>query len=627
MGTKLTDILNAAYSGNSPSKSKLILQGISFGTSENEAVKLFDGLNVALPLELLKSAASPGAMNSNGGGLSSIFGNTTMGNISLSAINPSLRSASVAATADGLSIGAGTDLTIPLPVSVSAPFISVDLLSQDNRLVSVSLQGLQFQPGKNNLNLALGAKFSGDDAAAKSAAVLANSILSGKVGDAQVSIAGIKFGSDEASANQVFSALKLPVPVGMLASVGGNGGTTVLSLNMLFPNVTISADAINPQVNGLSVATLANGISLSPSVALTNPLPISVSMPFAALTVSINNAEFVTSNLQGLNLTSGQNSMDLTLSTGFGKDPAVAGDVKQLFEAFQKGGQGLPTLSVTGLRFGMTEAQSINTLAAVVATLPSNIVSAVLGENGTATNSLPAIDKIFPALRNVSIAAFAPEFRGADFATTPNGLNLGATAGINNILPVSLNFGSFKSDISLASTKFTSMTVSNLTLGRGPTELSPSVALEFDRGTAVGAEVQKLLDAAMKGGTAQVTVGGVTFGSDLQNPVTAFSQISLPLSLPLGALMTNSTGSSSASLPINIPKSGEFGVEKIDGINFGTTDTGIALGAAGVIKNPMPVSVRLGFVSVGVSSEVGFFNQAHCIIVTWIAETSFSTAW
>ncbi|TPX72647.1 hypothetical protein SpCBS45565_g00406 [Spizellomyces sp. 'palustris'] len=584
-GTKLTSILNELYATSSQGStpSRLVLQGIQFGASETDSINLFNKLNLPIPIDLLKSATTPSGMN-----LPSIFPSP---NINIQSLNPSLKSASITTQPDGLGVAAAASLTIPAPISVSMPFIGIDVSTENARIATLAVQGLRFNPGQNELTLDVQTRFNKEDAAVASVGSLASQVLSGS--DAKVVVSGVRFGTSEQTANGVFSALRVNLPV---PSVNTQGNGSSLALQTLFPNVTLDAATLAPELTALSLNSLQNGVSIAPSVQVNNPLPVSISVPFASVSLLLDDTQFVTASLKGLNLTNGQNSMQLVVDTAFGTDANVQDRVSQLVSGIMNKGQ-LPGVKVTGVSFGVSEEQAVPTLKGIVAGVPlGDLLS-----GGPFTQSASDITKLFPAIQNISIASFSPALRSADISSTPDGMTFGIAVGVNNILPVSVNLGHISTDVSLAQSKLTTIAVSNVALSQGQTDVSPSIDLKLGRDPALVSEIGKLFNAIKTGGQASVNLGGFTFGSNPSTPVTAFSKVTIPFEIPLGSI----TQAGSTGLPIAIPTNGDFAVQSVDGLQFTTTQEGVALGAQAGIVNPFPVSVKFGFLSVGMSTEAG----------------------
>ncbi|KAJ3185781.1 hypothetical protein HDU85_001144 [Gaertneriomyces sp. JEL0708] len=598
-GNKLNSIFSELFAesdtGNKTT-SKLVFQGFQFGRSSAEAVTLFDKLNVAIPTSLVKPFVA--GIGGNAGSSSPTPSNSPFGNISISSINPKLNSASLTTTGSGINIASNAGFTVPLPLSVSAPFLGVDVLVQNARAISLNIEGIRFTPGTNNIDIAIATTFSNEEGAATAMSDVVSTVL-GQSNNGKVAVSGFRFGSSAQNVNSVFGGLRIDLPISALASGTAQtpGAGTGFDIKTVFPNATLDVNTLKPQIQSLDISALANGFSVGPVLTVNNPLPVAFTMPFASVSLLSGDAQLITTSLKGLQFVPGANTIPLTVAAGFGLEPAVADAFAGLFDAFTNN-KTLPKMSVTGIKFGASETDNIATLQKVTLDLPVDVLQRATG-GGTGGLSL---ETVFPPLKNISLASLAPTLRNADVSTTDAGIQVGVRVGVDNSLPVTVNLGHLGADISLAQSKFSTFALSNMVLQRGPTDIAPTVSLAFGRDEALAAEVSKVIQAvtAGTGGNVQVNVAGVTFGADAQNPVTAFSKISLPLALPLP------TGSSGASgLPIAIATNGTFALQKLERVGLRTTDQGIAAGLGASINNPFPVSVNLGFISVGVSTQGG----------------------
>ncbi|KAJ3172835.1 hypothetical protein HDU87_007758 [Geranomyces variabilis] len=587
------DLASAIISGNTANAS-IAVSGFKFGVTEAKSIGTFSSLKISVPASLLSgSAAGTGAPS-----LLTFFPSASA--LSLGAINPQIRSLKVAAVENGLNVSPSVSLMNPLPVSVSIPFVGLTVALNGQQLTSSTLSGLSFGSGPASLDLALANAFGSDAALPDSVKQLFDDISAGRTPSTAVSVTGLTFGISAGTSISTLSAIKVNVPLGAFLSGNATMVSGGLSLASLFPNATLSLDTVNPQVKLVNITALANGLSIAPSAAFNNPLPISIAIPFIGFATSVKDTQLLSSKLQGLTLEAGQNTLSADLASTFGTDAGLAANVKSLVDSFVAGQLGQLGLSVSGLRFGASEQSSIGLLSKVVAALP------VPSLNQTTTASLgpSLVTRLFPTLGNLTLASFAPVLRKADVTSTAVGFDLNVDAGLTNPVPVSVNLGHFATDVSLPSAKLVGVSLSNLALGVGQTTLAPSVNLAFGRDAALASDINAGLAAARAGGSAQLTVGNLTFGSDAQNAVTAFSQIAVPLTLPLAGLAAlasgNSTGAAATTttaLPVAL---GE-----IKSASFATTDSGVKLGASANIVNSSPLALKLGFVSVGLTAQSG----------------------
>ncbi|KAJ3151956.1 hypothetical protein HDU89_001599 [Geranomyces variabilis] len=581
-----SDLASAILNGNTANAS-IAVSGFKFGVSDAKSIGTFSSLKVSVPASLLAGSGGTGGLS-----LSTLFPSASA--LSLSTVNPQIRSLKIAAVDNGLNVSPSVSLTNPLPVSVSIPFVGLTVALNNQQLTSSTLSGLSFGSGQASLDLTLANAFGSDAALPDAVKQLFDDISGGRTPSTAVSVTGLTFGTSAGTSISTLSGIKVNLPLGTL--LNGNANTTSggLSLASLFPNATLSLDTVNPQVKLVNVTALANGLSIAPSAAFNNPLPISVSVPFIGFATSVKDSQLLSSKLQGLSLEAGQNTLNADLASTFGTDAGLPANVKSFVDSVMAGQLGQLGLSVSGLRFGASEQSSIGLFSKVVAALP------VPSLNQT-TSGPSLVTRLFPALGNLSLASFAPVLRKAEVASTSAGFDLNVDAGLTNPVPVTFNLGHLATDVSLPSAKLVGVSLSNLALGVGQTTLAPAINLAFGRDAALAGDINAVLAAARAGGSAQLIVGNLTFGSDAQNAVTAFSQVSVPLTLPLAGLSTlavwNSTGSATTALPILL---GE-----IKSASFATTDSGVKLGASANIVNSSPLAVKLGFVSVGLTAQSG----------------------
>ncbi|KAJ3150083.1 hypothetical protein HDU86_006706 [Geranomyces michiganensis] len=593
--TSVGDIASAIISGNTANTS-FTVSGLKFGVSEAKSIGTFSSLKISVPATLLSGSKS----GTDGQDLLRTLFPSASAALSLSSIKPQIRSLNVAAVDNGLNVSPSVSLVNPLPVSVSIPFVGLAVALDGQQLTSSTLSGLSFGSGQVSMDLVLANAFGSDATLPDAVKRLFDDVSAGRAPSTAVTVSGLVFGTSAGTRISTLSGIKINVPLGTLLS--GNATTAPasggLSLASLFPNATLSLDTVNPQVKLVNVTALANGLSVAPSVAFNNPLPISVSIPFIGFATSVKDTQLLSSKLQGLKLGAGQNTFNADLASTFGTDAGLAANVKSLVDSVLAGQLGQLGLGVSGLRFGASEQASIGLLSKIT------VVPAVPLLNQTSTSTGPSlVERLFPGLGNLSLASFAPVLRKADVASTAVGFDINVDAGLINPIPVNVNLGHFATDVSLPSAKLLGLSLSNFALGVGQTTLAPSVNLAFGRDPALAGDINAVLAAAARaGGSTQLTVGNFTFGSDPQNAVIAFSQVAVPLTLPLAGLSAlnaaaGNSNSSATALPIAL---GE-----IKSASFATTDSGVKLGASANIVNSSPLAVKLGFVSVGLTAQSG----------------------
>ncbi|KAJ3014432.1 hypothetical protein HKX48_005142 [Thoreauomyces humboldtii] len=579
-----SSLANALFNG-SLANAQIAVSGFRFGITEAKAIGTFSSLKITVPASLLTSTGASAS------GLK-LFPNAPT--VSTSTLNPQIRSLKIAASRGGLDVAPSVSVTNPLPVSVSIPFVAITVKVNNQQLTSSTLSGLTFGSGRNALDLTLANSFGADASLPDSIKQLFDDVSAGRTPSASVSVTGLTFGTGAGAIVSTLSGIDFKVPSSLLTLGSGNPASGGLSLATLFPNATISLDTVNPLVKNVNVTALANGLSIATSAAFTNPLPVSVSIPFIGFATALNDTQFINSKLQGFNFVTGASTINADLVSLFGTDAALPTNVKTLVDGVLAGQLSGLGVSLSGLQFGIDEQSSSGILSKIVAALP---LDSIVAANKTAGPSIAT--RLFPALGNLTFASFAPVLRKADVASTSLGFTLAVDAGLTNPVPINVNLGHFSTDVSLPSAKFVGVAVSNFAVGSGQTTLTPTVNLAFGRDPGLSADINNILSAARAGVSAQVTVGNVSFGSDAQNAVTAFSLVTVPLGIPLqGPSTLNGAGNATAtSLPISL---GE-----IKSASFATTDVGVQLGVSANVVNASPLAVKLGFISVGLSAQSG----------------------
>ncbi|KAL2918836.1 hypothetical protein HK105_201670 [Polyrhizophydium stewartii] len=617
--SKLQVLADALLLGNSNLPASASLTGLTFGTSSTSNFVTFSKVKVEL-----SSTSIAGLLGRSSGGAStsSLLSSIPAGTLSVQGADVAVTSGSDA------SLGLLSNVVNPFGVGLNVGAIGADALLGGGRLLSVSLPPIGVRPATTPLNLNVGLKIAnGNNGLKEAVAQLVNAVLAsdsslGLLGG----LTGIKLTPTGGSANAVidqFSTVKIQTPVGPLLGMLSSTAPGPIDLSAVTPPSDL-LNKLNPTIKGVDLAAKPSAsLAAGGSFGYSNPLPISVKLPYAGLSVALANEVLVDVGINTIELARTSGTLQPSLGLGFKNGGNSATNVATLVSSFLKGGLD-PGVGVRGIYFGTPNDRN-DLLSAVIADVTSylkptaqtlgpqikqqidDLVNQIL--NGGASSLLQTrSDNLVGINLPLGISAL---INGLNIQFAP-GSSINAGIGGSTTVPFPVNFDIpvlnvasgvddlHAFDLRLANTKLSGT-------GTIPLGLSSNILVDDNDNLA-----NKLADivkqyAKTSSVPGQASLGNLFLGVSTNDYIDAFTKISgsLPLD-PLFKTVTKTVGVDPGNLDI---------FSLLNSISLNVNNLGLdaraqrsLLAQTGLtFKNPLPVTVS-GIGYIGATAGIGMAN-------------------
>jgi hypothetical protein len=226
----------------------------------------------------------------------------------------------------------------------------------------------------------------------------------------------------------------------------------LLKINLPSNLNSIDLSSLNPMVQGVDFSTLPSStLQLGLAAAFSNPIPISLSVPFVGAQVLVDGEQLMDLNLQGLSIVPGVNTdAKIQIQASISESPAATTSLRDIIDWILNN-RGIDDLaiSVRGIVIGNIHALSQITLALPSLSMPSGSDSLDLAT-------------IAPWINDISLSSINPQLSSINIETVREGVALGAGVDIMNPAPVSLNVGHASLTVWIDGTMFSGATISNV---------------------------------------------------------------------------------------------------------------------------------------------------------------------
>ena len=620
---KLADaILN-----DTPLPSYAGITGLAFGASSSNKIVTFSKIVVDVDSTAIKTAlASSGSAKSSGSLLKA-------GMVKVRDIDISLNSATYAA------ISLGTVIENPIPtLTFSIGTISLEALLDDQTFVGLSISPIALGKGGSAVNIGLNMKLATgagdlDKKVAKlvQAYLKKDSSISTSIGVTRLTISPPGISSGPAVIDQL-SAIMINIPAAKLlqSSAAASSGPGPLDTSAIMPPSNI-ATMLNPSVKFVQMEAKSGGVlTAGGDVGYTNPLPISVKIPYFAITTVLAGRDAMTVEVSGMQVVRQAGTMQPRINLIFVKDPSIPDDVASLLNNFLAGR--LDTrVGVKSIYFGTSASSRNDLLGAIDADLTST--AAAYASQGAAVKAkLDAIiDGLLstlatgatPRAASSSIAllsvngplGIAIDINSADIAFQPSKVIAAAIAGnVAMPFPVQINVPYFSAGTGFDDLHFVDLNVNGMKIqGSGKQILALDNRIIFNDVDPVSTRIAVLADAFLhkKLVTGEVNAGRIFIGVSRTDNIDALSKVVMGVGLQkiFNALNQAPVASTTSTASLN-DLVAKFGLKIENPILealpahrlFGSTSVGFS--------NPYPITLT-GLGHVGLTSgldNVNFVN-------------------
>ncbi|KAJ3382601.1 hypothetical protein HDU92_004665 [Lobulomyces angularis] len=546
----------------------IVIQGFRLGPNEVDSYGLFDRLNIKIPgfflstLPTLLPTLLPGSSNSTDTSvppkapLFHIEIPEALKTLSIDSLNPTLNGLdlSSAATSQSVSLAVTAGVKNPLPLSLNCPYFAIDMLTDNNVMVTLEVKNIKLTPGQSTLTPTIVTSFSNSNAVQVSASKLVGGVFAkliekkdtGLFGGVKVQVGQLLLGVTNDESIKALSKLKLTIPENIIEVLKEK-----LKLSNLPP---IDIYKIVPWARGLginsfkpfalqnaAISTQINPdfISLVVAANLNNPLPISIDLPYLQAAIGLTGTKLLGTEIVGLKLVRGAANLALEFRFWIGQDPNLKNKVANLMNRFQNH-QGI---SFEILGAVLSNIQTFNAL-----NLGINISDDLITKlKNTAMSSLPPSDSLMSSLSPLLKGFAVNQIQDLEFVINDEGIKLGVGAVITNPLPIQVDIGYASVDINVRNAgRLAQIQIAGpgttpglqLKSGTNPFSLRINTILGVKGAPTTFADAVKSIydDFMAKVANSDISVGGVLIGQTAVTNFDAFSAVYISIPLPFDNL-------------------------------------------------------------------------------------------
>ncbi|KAJ3269132.1 hypothetical protein HDV01_001832 [Terramyces sp. JEL0728] len=570
--------------------------GLKFGANSQSAFVTFSKVNIDLSTgTILNITESVGFQNA----VSKLIENTLV-KVAGADLN--------VASSSQVSVVANTVLNNPTVANINLGSISADLSADQNVLGTTVINPLSIKAGSSPLDVNLRVSLSqGTSDLEHAIASIVNSVLTDSSSNNVVGVQGIKLiPVQQTSPNSIidqFSSVKVQVALSKLKSfISGLQSTKskLLDISALLPPDNF-IDTVNPAFTYASVdAKPMQVMAVGASVSYSNVLPISAKIPFAAVTVQIDNLKTFIVQITGIEIdrkSAGVLSPKLTVQ--FGSDQNVPTSLATFVQNFLDGQISQP-VSIGQIYFGGSANDQNGLLSATTVAVNSYLSNfASYGQkisnalSGVVISALQKRDTLFSLnlFGNVNFA-----LNQLDIAIQPNkviGVNIGSTLGLP--FPVDLNLPYVRVALNIDSELFANIDL-GMALAAGNSALTLKPIVNVNDVDSLAQKIGSLVSDIANGNklSSGVGVNQISFGMSQSESINAFSMLNVMV--PVQKLIDSAGGS------LQVPSFKDF--VNTYGISLGSLaiqakqQRTVNLGTALKFNNHFPVSLSgLNYIS------------------------------
>ncbi|KAG0302601.1 hypothetical protein BGZ98_007360 [Dissophora globulifera] len=448
----IAKLVNGLMTGNGLD----IVAGISnlaIGISPSDAVNTLNTLNFGVPIsDIITGSINTGSL------LGDVMSHTNITLVSNaisikvgSLAQLTIHEAAIAVLPNNMvTAGINLDMFLGLPVVANIGYLGLQVTLDGSNLAGVGLtSGLNYGGGTVQMNAGVAISVGTGSAISSKVAALVSAIAADQTVTSSIGISGIVIGQSSDDLINALSQVSVSLPLGSLLGGGGflSGLLTQLGLS----------------VSEFSLATIPNaGLQAGATAKFSNPIPISLSVPFIGVSGGLDNVDIVNVGLENLAMAPGVNSLkalvDLNFNNALNAQTKVATFAGELLGG--QLGNTTESLTVHDLRIGASPSDYFDLLSQIYISIPSRDllnkanVDFVMGQLGLNSTQLTS-----SLLSNVHIGAVSLNLNNAPV------MELGTSISVSNIsLNAAVNIGYFGIDLALDSHALAHVDVPSVTI-------------------------------------------------------------------------------------------------------------------------------------------------------------------
>lgn len=239
-------------------------------------------------------------------------------------------------------INAGASVSVNNPLPISAFFGSISAMGQldGDILAKVGLSPLTLEKGLFSMETKMEVKLSnGDNGLAGKVSGFLNDFLALRSPGSSVSVTGLRLSPPKGGPGVIhhIEAVVFPIPVDVIRAINPLKPESSLDTSALFPNMATIINDLNLGIKAALLETLPqSSLGTGLDFSYNNPIPASVSIPFAIVQISIDDTAIFNMELKGLVLERISGEMDIGIVLRFNNGEAVADRIAALVSQYLK---------------------------------------------------------------------------------------------------------------------------------------------------------------------------------------------------------------------------------------------------------------------------------------------------
>ncbi|KAF9350917.1 hypothetical protein BGX34_000910 [Mortierella sp. NVP85] len=509
------------------------ISNLAIGVSPSDAINTLNHLNLAAPISSLITGSI-----SSGNLLGDIMAQTNV-TIAPNAVTVKIGSlaqltiheAAIAVLPNNLvSIGINLDMFLGVPVAANIGYFGLQVSLDGSHLAGIGLtSGLQYNGGtvQSKVDIALSVG-TGKDIASKVAA-LVNAIIAKQSISSTVGIGGIVLGHSSDDLINALSQISVNINLGSL--LGGSAPSLPPGfLDSILAQLGLS-------LTEFSLSTIPNaGLQAGAKASFSNPIPISLSVPFIGISGGLDRVDVVDVGLANLAMAPGPNALQAQVNLNFNNGENAQTKVATFVGEILGGqlGNTPEDLTVHNLRIGASPSDYFDLLSQIDIAIPSkavlnqanvDLIMAKLGLNGTGM-----ADNL---LKNLKIGAISADLNKAPV------MELGTSLTVSNFsLNAAVNIGYFGIDLALDSHALAHVDVPSIIISTANNQLTLAIkaSVTIQDTPEVQTDIANLVNFFMSNTTTSpvnsLVISKPLLGVSTSDHIKTFSQIKVPIGLP-----------------------------------------------------------------------------------------------
>ena len=501
-------------------------------------------------------------------------------------------------SATDISLQVISEVKNPIPgLTLDMGSLHMGVLLDDDTLVGLDISPITLGQGISMVDLKVLMKLSdGSNNMDQKVALLADAVLNKRTDSKLLAgVADIKItpsGGNPGAVIDQMSEMKVNVVVGdvigAMPEPGSSSGTLPLDISVLLPPADLDIQKLL-KISRVQISALKDQVlSLSSNFGYTNPVPVSVSIPYLSMDTIVDNTRLVSTAITGVKLVPSQGEMLPRVNLGFNNDPALPDKIQSLYTQLMD--KKLSSkLEVGALSFGNGNSKS-QLLRFIKVDVTQYAIKAL-----NSAPKLPTLDSGAMDLVKVQIdknLEFNAEFRKS------KEIYIQTAVPLNSSISIELNIPFFKVASYLDNTNAFDIALNdfNVKLVEGQSQVLGVKCLVAVHDTEdLSNAIAKLVNAVLRNEqiTQNAGVGSVRIGVSEQDHITAFSKLQVlqdiePIAGQKLRDLVHAPGTA------QVPELGSISeMVKLDQVSVqAMAQKVLSINVGAKVQNPMKISVR-----------------------------------